>query len=80
MSDPVLIAARRDGVEYQVEHQGDRFLILHNDGAEDFALAETPVDAPGAWTPADPARAGHASDSTSTRSPITSSCRCAATA
>ena len=42
-----VIAPRRQGVEYDVEHDpaGDRFLILHNDGAEDFALAWTPVDA-----------------------------------
>jgi oligopeptidase B len=46
-----MIAPRRVGVEYHVDHQGDRFLILHNDGAEDFALAYTPADAPGEWTP-----------------------------
>ncbi len=47
---PRLIAPRRQGVEYQVEHDGiDRFLVLHNDGAEDFALAWTPVDPPGQW-------------------------------
>jgi oligopeptidase B len=50
---PLLVAARRQGVEYQVEHDaaGDRFLILHNDQAEDFALAWTPVEAPGEWRP-----------------------------
>jgi len=51
-SDPVLIAPRRQGVEYDVEHDphGDgRFLILHNDGAEDFALAWTPEREPGEW-------------------------------
>ncbi|GAA5177342.1 S9 family peptidase [Rugosimonospora acidiphila] len=51
MATPVVVAPRRQGVEYAVEHHGHRFLILHNDGAEDFALAYTPVDAPGAWTP-----------------------------
>ena len=34
-----------------MEHHGHRFLILHNDGAEDFALSYTSVDAPGEWTP-----------------------------
>jgi oligopeptidase B len=48
---PAVIAPRRQGVEYSVEHHGDRFLILHNDHAEDFALAYTPVDSPGSWTP-----------------------------
>jgi oligopeptidase B len=48
-SEPVVIAERRQGVEYSVEHHGHRFLILHNDGAEDFALAYTSADAPGDW-------------------------------
>jgi oligopeptidase B len=47
---PRSIAPRRQGVEYSVEHHGHRFLILHNDGAVDFALAYTSVDAPGDWT------------------------------
>ena len=55
--EPRLIAARRDGVEYSVDHQAagpgrpERFLILHNDGAENFALATAPVDAPAEWAP-----------------------------
>jgi oligopeptidase B len=50
-AEPRLVAPRRQGVEYQVEHDAtsDRLLILHNDGAEDFALAWTRVDAPGEW-------------------------------
>ena len=39
------MAPRRQGVEYDVEPAGDRLLIVHNDGAEDFALAEAPLDA-----------------------------------
>jgi oligopeptidase B len=50
-AEPTLIAPRRQGVEYSVEHHGHRFLILHNDQAEDFALAYTSVDTPGGWTP-----------------------------
>jgi oligopeptidase B len=38
---------RRDSVEYSIDHAvvggEDRFLILHNDGAENFTLAEAPV-------------------------------------
>ncbi|WP_369916076.1 S9 family peptidase [Plantactinospora sp. KBS50] len=49
--EPAVVAQRRQGIEYSVEHHGHRFLILHNDGAEDFALAYTSADAPGAWTP-----------------------------
>ena len=41
---------RRDNVEYSVEHAvvggQDRFLILHNDGAVNFTLAEAPVSDP----------------------------------
>jgi oligopeptidase B len=47
--EPALIAPRRQGVEYSIEHHGHRFLILHNDGAEDFALAYTSADHPGDW-------------------------------
>ncbi|CAN5842414.1 S9 family peptidase [soil metagenome] len=54
---PRLVAARRTGVEYHVEHarvgDQDRFLILHNDQAENFELADAPVQTPGPehWTP-----------------------------
>jgi oligopeptidase B len=48
---PRVVAPRRQGVEYSVEHHGDRLLILHNDGAEDFALSYTRIDAPGDWLP-----------------------------
>ncbi|HIV57674.1 MAG TPA: S9 family peptidase [Candidatus Stackebrandtia faecavium] len=37
-------AGRRDGVELAVDHQGDRFIVLHNDDAENFTLGWTPVD------------------------------------
>jgi oligopeptidase B len=57
--DPVgefaVIEPRRQGVEYHVDHdRGDpeegrpgRFLVVTNDGAEDFRLMEAPDDAPG---------------------------------
>ena len=47
------IEPRRQGVEYSIDHQDDRFLILHNDGALDFELAEAPVTTPGRehWRP-----------------------------
>ncbi|GAA0814180.1 S9 family peptidase [Spirilliplanes yamanashiensis] len=53
-----VVAPRRQGVEYSVEHHGHRFLILHNDGAEDFALAYTSADAPGDWVPLIPHEPG----------------------
>lgn len=53
-SDPTAelttVWGRRDLVEYSVEHAviggEDRFLILHNDGAENFMLADAPVSDP----------------------------------
>jgi oligopeptidase B len=48
-AEPVVIAEREQGVEYSIEHHGHRFLILHNKGAEDFALAYTSADSPGEW-------------------------------
>ncbi|MBX7432066.1 S9 family peptidase [Mycobacterium sp. Y57] len=43
---------RRESVEYSVDHAvvagEDRFLILHNDGAENFTLVEAPVSDPAA--------------------------------
>ena len=49
---PRVVAPRREGVEYDVEPAGDRLLIVHNDGAEDFALAQAPLDAtsPEQWS------------------------------
>lgn len=49
---PRLIAARRRGVEYSVEHHGDALIILTNDGgAEDFRIVTAPLadPTPGAW-------------------------------
>jgi oligopeptidase B len=61
-----VVAPRRQGVEYEVEHQlmsdgTDRLLILHNDHAENFELAqvelaEASLAHPAAWTPLVPHR------------------------
>ncbi len=58
-----VVAPRRHGVEYEVEHQvtadgTDRLLILHNDHAENFELAQAPLADPAAWTPVVRHRAG----------------------
>ncbi len=48
-----LVEARQQGVEYGVEHHGDRFFIVTNaDGAENFKLMEAPDTAPSRsnWT------------------------------
>jgi oligopeptidase B len=58
--EPRIVAPRRQGVEYDVEPAGDRLLIVHNDGAEDFELAEAPLKASShtEWTPVIPHRQG----------------------
>jgi len=51
-TEPRLLAARRDGIEYSAAHHGDRFVILTNDGgAENFKLVLTPDtdSGPGNW-------------------------------
>jgi oligopeptidase B len=48
-AEPAVVRERRQGVEYSVEHHGHRFLVLHNEDAEDFALAYTSADRPGDW-------------------------------
>jgi oligopeptidase B len=42
-----VVERRRQGVEYQVEHHGDVFLLLTNDSAENFRLVATPAHDPG---------------------------------
>jgi oligopeptidase B len=59
--EPAVVAPRRQGVEYEVEHQGSadgagRLLILHNDHAENFELAWATLTAPATWTPLVPHR------------------------
>jgi oligopeptidase B len=48
-----IIEPRRQGVEYSVDHAGEHFFIVHNDGAADFELAKAPVATPGRanWEP-----------------------------
>ena len=55
---PRLVEARRHGVEYSLDHQGDRFLILTNDGARNFRLMAAPVASSGreSWTELVPER------------------------
>ncbi|WP_341367527.1 S9 family peptidase [Yoonia sp. BS5-3] len=44
---PQLIEARSEGIEYSIEHQDDRFLILTNaDDALDFKVMEAPIATP----------------------------------
>ena len=59
--EPVVVTPRRQGIEYEVEHQvtadgADRLLILHNDHAENFELAWATLADPASWTPLIPHR------------------------
>jgi len=45
LSQPTVFGAgRRQGIELSIDHQGDRFLVLHNENAINFVLGWTPVD------------------------------------
>ncbi|GII87832.1 protease [Sphaerisporangium siamense] len=46
-----VVRPRETGVEYSIDHAGDRFLILHNRHARNFEIASAPIDDPGTWTP-----------------------------
>ena len=59
-AEPTLIEPRRQGIEYSVDHQEDRFLILTNDGARNFRLMAAPVSNPrrASWVEVVPEREG----------------------
>ncbi|MBC8070685.1 MAG: S9 family peptidase [Deltaproteobacteria bacterium] len=41
-----MIEPRRDGIEYDVYHHGEQFLVLTNDGARDFQVMQAPIVTP----------------------------------
>lgn len=46
-----VVRPRRDDIEYQVDHWGDRFVMTTNDAAVDFRVLTAPLDSD--WTSAD---------------------------
>lgn len=47
LTEPQLIQAREQGIEYNVDHQDENFIIMTNaDAAEDFKIVTAPVSAP----------------------------------
>ncbi len=62
-AEPMLVAAREPGVQYDLNEGGDVFFILTNDGgAKDFKIMEAPVASPGKenWREVVPHVSGHA--------------------
>jgi oligopeptidase B len=59
-AQPTMIEPRRAGIEYSVDDQEDRLLVLTNDGARNFRLMSTPVSSPGraSWSVLVPERPG----------------------
>ena len=59
-AEPRVVEPRRQGIEYSIDDQEDRFLILTNDGARDFRLMAAPVSDPGraSWVDVVPERDG----------------------
>ena len=61
-AEPVLVAARERGVEYEITDHGDAWLIRTNaGGAADYKIARAPLDRPGRehwrdWVPHEPGR------------------------
>lgn len=41
---PTCVLPRRDGIEYQIDHWGDRFVMVSNDDAVDFRVMAASVD------------------------------------
>jgi oligopeptidase B len=58
LHEPVVFAARRPGIEYGLDHHDNRFFVHTNDGARNFRVLTTPVDAiaPENWVEFIPAR------------------------
>jgi oligopeptidase B len=60
-AQPALIAPRTEGLEYEIDHQGDQFVILTNaGGAVDFKIVTAPTATPqrAHWVDRVPYRAG----------------------
>lgn len=50
LAEPVLVRARRKGVEYDIDERGGVLYVHTNDTHENFRLATAPLGSPGEWT------------------------------
>lgn len=50
LAEPILVRARKAGVEYDVETHDDTLFIVTNDTDTNFRLVTAPISAPGEWT------------------------------
>jgi oligopeptidase B len=50
LADPVCVRPREEGLEYHVDHWGDRLVVLTNLDADDFRVMTAPADDPSRWT------------------------------
>jgi oligopeptidase B len=55
-AEPVVLAARRPGIEYSMDHMDGYFLQYTNDGAVNFKVQRAPESNPTTWTDWIPAR------------------------
>lgn len=47
LAQPQLVQTREEGIEYNIDHQGEKFIISTNaEGAEDFKIVTAPISAP----------------------------------
>jgi oligopeptidase B len=46
----IAVRGREQGIEYRIDHWGDRFVVLTNLDAVDFRVMSAPLDNPGDWT------------------------------
>jgi len=49
-AEPRCVRTRSEDLEYHLDHWGDRFVILTNENAVDFAVMIAPEDDPGRWS------------------------------
>ncbi|MFA9201523.1 MAG: hypothetical protein ACEQR8_10140 [Cypionkella sp.] len=50
LAEPIVVAPRRKGVEYEVDEREGTLYVLANDTHENFRLATAPLERPGEWT------------------------------